>query len=436
MTIERMTGPDGAWLHMDRPENLMVVNTVLSLETTPDWDAVVELVQERFVDRYERFRQRAVDPLMTLGLIGPVWSSVPTRARDHFVHVALPAPGDDRALHAYVAAQARVPLAVRRPLWEVHAIDGFGAGAALLLRTHHAMGDGRAMVEVITGLTEPCSGRRAPDADRPRQRPGDDPRDSAAAWVGAALKLSGRMMRWPDLDRPRLTGRKTMAWVPPIPLQRLKQVAAPRGSSVNDLVLAAVAGALRSLNPGGPCRDLEVIVPIDLRPPGPVDGQLGNRFGLAFVRLPVASADPDERLKQVTLRMRPIKQSREGDLVFAGLGLAGTVPRLAQAASTDLFIKDAAAVVTNVMGPRTPVALAGSRVTRMCFWVPSSGPVGIGVSIISYAGDVVVAVVVDDGVVADGAALARAIEAELERFIGPQTRTTRAASRTAPEARP
>jgi hypothetical protein len=437
MTIERMSGADAAWLHMDRPENLMIVNTVLSLETTPDWNVVLDLLQERFIERHERFRQRAVDPLITLGLVGPVWSSVPTRARDHFVHVALPAPGDEHTLHSYVAAQARLPLDARRPPWEVHAIDGLGAGAALLLRTHHAMGDGRAMVEVIAGLTDPCSGRRAPDEPHPqRRRPADDPRDSAAAWVGAALKLGGRMMRWPDLDRPRLTGRKTMAWVPPIPLQRLKQAAAPRGSSVNDLVLAAVAGALRSLTPAGPCRDLEVIVPIDLRPPGPVDGELGNRFGLAFVRLPVACPDPDERLKQVTLRMRPIKRSREGDLVFAGLGLAGTVPRLAQAASTDLFIQDAAAVVTNVIGPRTPVALAGSRVTGMCFWVPSSGPVGIGISIISYAGDVVVAVVVDDGVVADAAGLAGAIEAELERLVGPRARTSRAATRTAPEARP
>ena len=418
-----MSGADSAWLHMDRPENRMIVNTVLSFETTPDWKAVEEILQERVVDRHSRFRQRVADPPITLGLLAPTWESVETRAGDHIVRATLPSPGDARALHTYVAGQARLPLDARRPLWEVHAIDGYLAGAALLLRTHHAIADGRAMVEVITGLTEPCVPRRAAPRQRPmRHLSVDEHPGGVVADVDAFVKLAGRVIRWPDLNRPRLTGNKTMASLAPIPLARLKEAARPTGSSVNDLSLAAVAGALRSLVPAELCSDVDVVVPIDLRPPESVSGELGNRFGLAFARLPVASAERDERLALVTRRMRQIKRSREAALVFGGLGVAGRLPRLAQRAWTDAFIKNAVAVVTNVKGPAEPVALAGSRVTEMCFWVPSTGPLGIGVSVVSYAGDVVVGLVVDDGVVPDGVGLARVLEAELGRLVEPDIR--------------
>lgn len=417
MPSERMSGADAAWLHMDRPENLMVVNTVLRFETTPNWNDVEEILQEGLVERHSRFRQRAADPFITLGLSAPAWQPVATRARDHIVRAALPLPGDARALHAYVAAQAKLPLDPGRPLWEVHAIDGYGAGAALLLRTHHAIGDGRALVEVITGLTEPCAPRQAATGQPLRHRSLDEHPRGVIADADAFVKLAGRLIGWPGWERPRLTGNKTMASLAPVSLKRLKEAARPTGSTVNDFILTAVAGALRSLAPAELCSDADVVVPIDLRPPGSVNGRLGNRFGLAFVRLPVASAEPGERLALVTRRMRQIKESREGALVFGGLGVAGRLPRLAERAWIDAFIKDAVAVVTNVMGPAEPVTLAGSKIAGMCFWVPSSGPLGIGVSVVSYAGDVVIGLVVDDGVVADGVRLARAIEAELGGLV-------------------
>jgi diacylglycerol O-acyltransferase / wax synthase len=421
MASERMSGPDAAWLHMDRPENLMIVNTVLWFDTKPDWAAVEENLQQRLVERHRRFRQRVTDPPVTLGPLAPAWDdAAATRAGDHIVRAALPSPGDTRALHTYVAEQASYPLDGSKPLWEAHTIDGYGAGAALLLRTHHAIGDGSALVEVITGLTDPLEARQpATTPSAPRRRTVDEFADEVLADVQALAKLTGRVVRWPAGGRSHLTGTKTMTWSAPIPVTSLKEAGRPTGSTLNDVVLAAVAAALRSLTgPGDTCSDLDVVVPIDLRPPGSAIGELGNRFGLAFALLPVASVDPVERLEKVTSQMQQIKGSRESAVVLGSLGVMGRVPAGAQRAWVDAFIGGAVAVVTNVKGPGEPVSLAGTRVAGMGLWVPSTGPLGIGVSALSYAGDVVVGLVVDDGVVPDGAGLASALDAELVRLVG------------------
>ncbi len=422
MASERMSGADAAWLHMDRRENLMIVNTVLWFDTTPDWNAVEEAVQRRLVERHRRFRQSVTDPPVTLGLLAPAWDdAASTSASAHIVRAALPTTGDTRSLHAYIAEQAGKPLNPNRPLWEMHAIDGYGTGAALLLRTHHAIGDGSALVQVITGLTDPVAARRpSPARHEPDRHDDGDLVTGVAADAKTLAKLSTRVVRGTAAGRARLTGIKTMTWSEPISVQRLKEVGHTTRSTINDVVLSTVAAALRSLVPEGEShRDLDVVVPIDLRPPGfAADGELGNRFGLAFVRLPITSSDPVERLQRVTSQMQQTKGSRESAIVLGALGVMGRMPAAAQRAWNDAFIGDAVAVVTNVKGPTAPVTLAGTRVAGMGLWVPSTGPIGIGISVLSYAGAIVVGLVVDEGVASAWAGLARALDQELVRLVG------------------
>ena len=154
---ERMDPAEVAWLHMDRPANLMVVNIVLWFDAPVDQASVLQLFQERVVSRFRRFRQRAADPALTLApRAAPEWAGDAGFAlADHVSRTRLPAPGDQRALQRTASDLAGRPLRKDRPLWELHLLDGYGDGAALLLHTHHAIADGAALMQVLLSLADP-----------------------------------------------------------------------------------------------------------------------------------------------------------------------------------------------------------------------------------------------------------------------------------------
>ena len=167
----RLSNADTAWLHMDRPTNLMVINSVELFDEPPDWERVKQIIQSRLVDRYPRFRQRVVES--RLPLRSPRWEDDPDFALEHHVHhFALPAPGDRAALQELVGDLMTMPLDRNRPLWHTYLIDGFGDGAAMINRMHHCIADGIALARVMLSLTDsdPDAGIDPPVPDRPRAR--------------------------------------------------------------------------------------------------------------------------------------------------------------------------------------------------------------------------------------------------------------------------
>jgi hypothetical protein len=147
-----MSHADAAWLRMDSPTNLMVINSLLFFETTPDWDRLRDNHVERIVERFPRFRQiaRPGGPLN-----GAHWVDDPAfDPDDHFHRLALPEPCDGAALKALIGDLASAPLDHGRPLWDVYLIEGVGEGAVLLTRVHHAVGDGIALARVMLSATD------------------------------------------------------------------------------------------------------------------------------------------------------------------------------------------------------------------------------------------------------------------------------------------
>jgi diacylglycerol O-acyltransferase len=209
---------------------------------------------------------------------------------------------------------------------------------------------------------------------------------------------------------------KVAAWTRPIELDRLKGIGRTYGATLNDVLLAVTAGALRRylLAHDEPPHDLRIFMPVNLRPQGrPVSAALGNRFGLVFLTLPISQADPERRVRAVHQRTRHLKAGQQAAATFVMLRTVGVAPRWAQRLSARLLGAKSSAVVTNVRGPSEPVTLVGAPVAGVMFWVPQTGSVGLGLSVLSYAGTVTVGIAADRNVVGEPSALAEAMEAEV-----------------------
>ncbi len=198
----RFSSADAAWLHMDRPSNLMVINSVLLFDEPVDWNRVREIIQRRLVDVYPRFRQRAVES--RLPLRPPKWEDDPDFAIEHHLHhLALPAPGDDAALQDFVGDLMTMPLDRSRPLWHTYMIDGYGAGAAMICRMHHCIADGIALARVMLSLTDaaPDGGIAPPDGRNGRTRPRTTGTVGPTDTTGTTATAMARRSRTPSARR-------------------------------------------------------------------------------------------------------------------------------------------------------------------------------------------------------------------------------------------
>jgi WS/DGAT/MGAT family acyltransferase len=422
MTRRSIDPVDTIWLNMDRADNLMVIESVLLLDGPVDWDRFARVVRRRMVDRYPVFRRRPV-PARLPGAL-PHWEDDPDFSLEaHLQRVVLPPPGDDTTLQEYVDRHLGTPLPRDRALWEMHLVDGYRDGAAVYTRLHHALADGIALMEVLLSLTD-----ADPDADLveplppprpPHHRLTDvlhlaehavrelptllDPGTAVGAvtLAGQTTRIAGKLLLTRN-PRTTLAGdvgaTKRALWSPPIPLDDIVDVAHQAGTTVNDVLVAALAGALHRYlaEHGEEPVDVPTMVPVNLRPPDePLPAELGNRFALVLLTLPSGLDTPFARLAETKRRMDRIKHSPEAVLTFGmirGIGLTGpTLERF----FVDFFANEASGVTTNVPGPRQPRYLAGTRICGVLGWPPESGRQTLGTSLFTYAGELRVGFKVD-----------------------------------------
>ena len=141
-------------------------------------------------------------------------------------------------------------------------------------------------------------------------------------------------------------------------------------------------------------------MPVNLRTPEEM-GTLGNKFGIVFLSLPVGIGDPLERLHEVHKRMIALKNSKEALVSMGILSAMGMSPNELQGTLVKMFGSKTTAVMTNVPGPPMPLYMAGQKIEELMFWVPQSGRVSLGISIISYANKVFLGIASDAGLVPD-----------------------------------
>jgi len=431
----RMSAADTAWFRMEEPTNLMMITGLLEFDEAPDHDRLAAVITERLVGRYPRFRRRIVPS--SVPFASPYWEDDPNfDLGQHLVRVRLDPPGDRAALERLVATLMSTPLERGRPPWQLHVVDGLGSGGAVLARLHHCIADGIALSQVLLSLTDEHAGADVAGTDGHQV---DEPPEAvsaslsrrvlavprlAATGVATLARLLVMPRDHPSVLRGTLDIAKCAAWSDPFPLDEVKAVGRAADATVNDVLLSAVTGALhRYLDKrGDPAEEVRAFIPINLRPRGvPVPDDLGNRFGVVFLPLPVGLESPRERLAELKRRMDHLKGSAQPVVTWAILNTIGRAPFLVQRLVTDLLGVKASAVMTNVPGPGETVYLSGSPVTGIMFWVPQSGHVGVGVSILSYAGQVTLGVGADENIVPDPEVVVQAFEAELGALVAELT---------------
>lgn len=435
---QRFSFVDAAWLHMDEPTNMAIIVGVIMFERPLDFRMLKELIRGRLL-RVRRFRQRVREPFLGVGI--PQWEDDPRFNLDAHLHrIALPAPHNQAALHDLVGDLMSMPLDFTKPLWQYHLVDNFEGGCALVCRLHHSMADGLALVQVLlsladnapviqdteTALTVPANENGS------RKRGGivsstfklarsgtkyvrgvvtnrEKLRDTALLGASGSMALGKLLFIGPDthsMFKGKCGVMKRAAWTKPLPFPTVKYVAHALGGTINDTLISAVAGALRRYIEarGGDTTGMNIraIVPVNLRAPGDLDlDSLGNRFGLVFLSLPVGIQDPLLRMAVLKDRMDDIKRSPEAMVAYGILGTIGATPVAVEHLINTVFGMKATAVMTNVPGPRQALYLAGTRINGLMFWVPTPAHLGLGVSIISYANEVVVGVNTDAGLIPD-----------------------------------
>jgi WS/DGAT/MGAT family acyltransferase len=456
---EPMSKVDTAWLRMERPTNRMMITGVLMFAAPLDAAKIKQLIAERFL-AYRRFRQRAA-----IGTSGAYWELDENFDLDwHVRAAALPEAGGKAELEAFVSDLASTSLDHARPLWQFHVIKKCRAaagGGVLVARVHHCYADGLALVQVLLSLTDTAPQQEAhaelartwlqrdrgsvlerllepmqgglqkvvaageKTLDKVAQMLADPSVASALAHEGSEITRElGIALTLSDDPLTTLKGElgiaKRVAWAEPLPLDEVKTLGRALGCTVNDVLLACAAGAIRAyLRDLGDDVDgltIRATVPVNLRPLEHAK-KLGNHFGLVFLDLPIGEANPLRRLERVAACMRELKGRRQAVVAFGLLAALGMAPAFLQQPALELFSRKASAVATNVPGPQQPLFMAGVEVSELMFWVPQTGSIGLGLSIISYNGRVHFGVVGDAKRIRDPDAIVRRFGSEFEQLL-------------------
>jgi diacylglycerol O-acyltransferase / wax synthase len=456
-----LNGVDIAWLRMDSPTNLMIINAMVITE-----DLEFKDFRNTIISRFLRFPRFLTRPVQISG--DYVWERDPFFDIDsHVKKVALTGDADKKDLQRYLGDQASVPFDSNKPLWQMHFVDNYQHGKAIILRVHHCYADGLALISVFNSITDGSANvapfsyaATASNEEIPQEINYEWPRyqrlvDSAAMRADRYAKLAkkvsseginiirdqeamrsvlgdgvraaaelAQLATMPADPRRVLKGRlgvrKTCAWSEPVSFEKFQGVAKVVGCKINDLLLSCVAGAFREelilAGEDVDKRNVHVTLPVNMRAPEKVDvsetpDELGNCFGTVFVSLPVGIENPLERVYKIKHDMIALKQSLQPALSFGILYASGMLPKSLQKTLTESFGNKTSAVLSNVPGPREPRYIAGSKIKEQMFWVPQTGDLGLGLSIISYGGQIQFGLVGDARIFPDP-------ERIIARFVG------------------
>jgi diacylglycerol O-acyltransferase len=454
---DRLSAVDASFLAQERQSSHMHVGALVVFEGPPP-------SREDFVDHLEsrlglvpRYRQKLAFPPFEMGR--PFWVDDPQFNIDYHVrHTALPAPGTEEQLRGLVGRIFSQRLDRSKPLWEMWLVQGLESGKfALISKTHHALVDGVSGVDLSAVLFDlgpvPQEIEGADGEWTPEPEPSEaelvaegvkgllrTPADLAGQAVGA-LSNPGRAVDevreaaegvgevlWaglnpaPDVPLNQRIGPHRRLWWVRSELSQLKAIKNALGGTVNDVVLAVVAGAvgrwLRQRGVRTEGLELRALVPVSIRGEDEHD-QLGNRIAAMRGPLPVYAEDPLERLEIVKAEMGGLKESKQalGAEVIAGLQDFAPPTILAQASRLNFSTRLFNLIVTNVPGPQFPLYLLGREMEEIVpiAFLPEDH--ALAIAIMSYNGKLDFGLLADYDAMPDVESVASHIEESLAELL-------------------
>lgn len=460
VTYERLSAADTAFLRIETPHEPQHVGSLSVLEGAPLRDAAGRVRFEelrthvgRRLHRVPRLRQRLMD--VPLGQGRPVWVDDTHFDLDYHVRLtAVPRPGGDAQLSELMSRLQSLALDRRRPLWEMWFVDGLaGDEIGLVIKTHHALGDGIANVDLALALVDfdpdPDDDESEPPDWRPRPSPSRNRLLADSVWeqVNRPRRLAASAVRAVRDPRPAISAAGNVVrtftnflsppepapWNQPVTphrrwvhaemgLDAVRRVRAGRQVTINDVVLAACSGALRTFlhdhDAATEGRELKAMVPVSLRGEDEHGATLGNRVSLLIVELPIDEPDPLTRLERIHTRVEELKGSGLADgaetiveLADGFTPLAGPLTRLVTRRIPMNL------VITNIPGPPVPLYMRGSRIRRVYPYVEVVDNEGLTIAVVSYDDQLFFGITSDRDVIPDLGRIAENIEKEFLALV-------------------
>jgi diacylglycerol O-acyltransferase / wax synthase len=454
---DRLSGLDSSFLHIERDNaHMHVAACAIFQGDPPSYEELLAGIESR-LHLVPRYRQRL--DFVPFGQGRPVWIDDPHfNLAYHVRHTALPRPGSEAQLMRMTGRVFSQALDRSRPLWELWLVAGLsGDRFAVLSKTHHALVDGISGVDIMTVLFDvspdpmpvappeqdwvpappPSQAQLLADALLERATvPAEIVRGARAALRGPRA-VAGRLVRSAGaLGELALTGlrpapasrfnvhigpHRRFTWVRGN-LADFKAIKNALGGTVNDVVLAAVAGALgRYLRLHGEATEgleLRAMVPVSIR--ADVErGALGNRVAAMWAPLPVGMTDPVERLHTVSEAMQEVKSSGQAVGAQVLTQLSGFAPPtiVSQAARLAARQRMFNLVVTNVPGPQFPLYLLGRELEAIFPMVPLAQNTALGIAIMSYKGGLNFGLSGDYDALADIDVLADELRSSIDELV-------------------
>jgi diacylglycerol O-acyltransferase len=415
---ERLSRADAARWHMGTPTNPMVIGALLLLERRLTLEGLEALVRDKLVP-HRRFRQHVVESPHRFG--APRWrDDAAFDLRQHVRRLDPEGPVDAATLLGLVGERMNAPLPRERSPWTFELVDLLPVGSALLVRIHHCIADGRALVALLQQLSDEGAEQGfGTGEERSPIRSSSKP-TRAHRFFGqfAGLFRLFALSRDPvSLLRRPLNGRKCVAWSEAIPLEPIKAIAAAHGHHLADVLLTGVAGALDryAREHGEIPRSVHALLPV-AAPSKASAGELGNHYASVFVSLPAAVDDPRARLATIARDMTVLRSSGQSRIASSLMRVAGSVAPGIERRAMRWGARRASLVVSSLAGPKTALHLAGQPLGAIVIWAPAAATVGLSVTLFGYAGAIRLGVLTDSAVIDRPEQLVLAFQAALDEL--------------------